>query len=134
MNAKPFFTLLIVIFLLVSHCGGGGGGGSGGVAGEGGVARDGGGGSGDGGRAAIGVAWDASTDQRVTGYLVYYGTTSGNYEYRADAGTGDPISGGGISYTLTGLTSGQTYYIAVTAYDNVQDESNLSNEVSGIAK
>lgn len=127
MNAKPFFALLMVLSLLVSYCGEGGGGGSGGVAGEGGVS-----GSGDGG--AIGLAWDASTDQRVTGYLVYYGMTSGNYEHRADAGMGDPTSDGGISYTLTGLTSGQTYYIAVTAYDNAQGESDLSNEVSGIAK
>ena len=127
MNAKPFFALLIVLSLLVSHCGGGGGGGSGGVAGEGAV-------SGSGAGGAIGLAWNASTDQRVTGYLVYYGMTSGNYEHSADAGMGDPISDGGISYTLTGLTSGQTYYIAVTAYDNAQDESDLSNEASGIAK
>jgi hypothetical protein len=120
MNAKPFFASLIVLSLLVSHCGGGGGGG--------------GGGSGSGAGGAIDLAWDASPDQRVTGYLVYYGMTSGNYQQSADAGIGNPISDGGISYTLTGLTSGETYYIAVTAYDNARDESDLSNEVSGIAK
>jgi fibronectin type 3 domain-containing protein len=120
MKAKPFLAILLILSLLVSHCGGGAGAGSDGVAG--------------GAEGKIGLTWDASTDQRVTGYLVYYGMASGNYEYRADAKMGTPVSGGGISYTLTGLTSGQTYYIAVTAYDNDQDESDLSNEVSGIAK
>jgi hypothetical protein len=37
------------------------------------------------------------------------------------------------SYTLRGLTSGQTDYIAVTAYDKSRIESNFSNEVSGAA-
>ncbi len=38
------------------------------------------------------------------------------------------------TYTLTGLTMGQTYHIAVIAYDQSRMESGFSNEVSGDAK
>ena len=39
------------------------------------------------------------------------------------------------TYTVTGLTTGQTYYLAVTAYDNASpaNESTYSTEVSGAA-
>jgi len=38
------------------------------------------------------------------------------------------------TYTLTGLTQGQTYFIALTAYDTSHNESGYSNEVSGVPK
>jgi hypothetical protein len=47
-----------------------------------------------------------------------------------DDGSGAP-STGTVTYTLTGLTPGQTYYIAATAYDASNVESDFSNEVSG---
>ncbi len=34
------------------------------------------------------------------------------------------------AYDLTGLTEGQTYYIAVTAYNTSNGESGYSSEVS----
>jgi hypothetical protein len=75
--------------------------------------------------AQIKLAWDPNTEPDLVGYRVYYGKASRTY--------GTPIDVGNITtYTLTGLTSGQTYYIAVTSYDP-SNESDYSNEVSGTA-
>ncbi|HSB05495.1 MAG TPA: fibronectin type III domain-containing protein [Thermodesulfobacteriota bacterium] len=76
--------------------------------------------------AQIKLAWDPNTESDLAGYKVYYGTASHSY--------GTPINVGNLTtYTLAGLTSGQTYYIAVTAYDTSNNESGFSNEVSGAA-
>ena len=73
--------------------------------------------------APVTLAWDASVSM-VDGYWLYYGLASGTYTARIDVG---PVT----TYTLTGLTSGQTYYFAVTAYDRTDGrESGPSNEVS----
>jgi len=73
----------------------------------------------------IKLAWDPETDPSVIGYELYYGTDSRNY--------GIPINVGNVTtYTLNGLTQGVTYYIAVTAYDTANNESDYSNEVSGM--
>lgn len=73
--------------------------------------------------AQIKLAWDPNTEPDLVGYGVYYGTASRTY--------GTPIDVGNVTtYTLTGLTSGQTYFIAVSAY-NTLSESNYSDEVSG---
>ena len=68
------------------------------------------------------LAWDASTDSSVTGYNVYYGTQSGNYQAPLNAGNA-------ASYTLTGLSASQTYYFAVTAYSSTT-ESAYSSELT----
>lgn len=74
----------------------------------------------------IRLAWDPNTESDLAGYKVYYGTTSGTY--------GTPIDAGNVTtYTMTGLTLGQTYFITVTAYDTSPNESGYSNEVSGPA-
>jgi hypothetical protein len=76
--------------------------------------------------AQIGLAWDANEEGDLAGYKVYYGTTTGTY--------GSPIDVGNVTtYILTGLTSGQRYYVAVTAYDTSDNESGYSNEVNGVA-
>jgi hypothetical protein len=69
----------------------------------------------------------------VVGHLVYYGTRPGSYASSADAGS-TPGPSATVSYTLRDLSRGQTYYIAVTAYDRYRNESDFSNEVSGLAK
>jgi hypothetical protein len=82
----------------------------------------------------ISLAWDPPTTNAdgspltdLSGYQIYYGTASGTYD--------SPIDVGNVTtYTLTGLTKGQTYYIVVIAYDTFNDDSDSSNEVSGIAK
>ncbi len=70
------------------------------------------------------LSWSANTEADLSGYNVYYGTSSGNY--------GVPISvGNTISHTITGLADG-TYYFSVTAYDTSGNESGFSNEASKI--
>ncbi len=117
--------LLFFVLLILLGCGGGGGGGS-----EGGAS----GGTAEG---EITLAWDSETDPAVTGYKIYYGTVSkavsGQYEHSTDVGMATQPSANTTSYTLRGLTIGQTYYMAVTAYDKSHIESNFSPEVSGAA-
>ena len=73
------------------------------------------------------LSWDASTASNIAGYRFYYGTASGNY--LQPLGQGIDV-GNATTYTLTGLTSGVTYYFAVTAYDTAGDESAYSAEAS----
>jgi hypothetical protein len=63
----------------------------------------------------------------LAGFKIYYGTAPGRYDHSIDVGNV-------ATYTLTGLTPGQTYYIAATAYDTSKMESGYSNEVSGMPK
>jgi hypothetical protein len=73
------------------------------------------------------LTWSASSSPGVTGYRVYYGTSSGNYLQLPGSG----ISVGSVTtYTLSGLTQGQTYFFAVTAVDSSANESGFSNEAS----
>ena len=70
----------------------------------------------------ITLAWNANPEPTLTGYKVYYGTSSRSY--------GLPISAGNAtSYRLTGLGTGNCYF-AITAYDGSGHESALSNEIS----
>jgi hypothetical protein len=81
--------------------------------------------------AHIKIVWDANTELDSASYKVYYVSASEYY-----GGFRVPINVGNVtSYTITGLTQGQTYYIVVTAYDNAipANESGYSNEVSGVA-
>jgi PKD repeat protein len=68
------------------------------------------------------LAWDAVSAPSLSGYRLHYGQSSGSYSSQLDAGTQ-------TTYTVSGLTVGQTYYFAVTAYDT-DEESAFSNEVS----
>jgi fibronectin type 3 domain-containing protein len=62
----------------------------------------------------------------VSGYRVYYGTKSGAYDQPPGGGMYSPT----VNYTVVGLTTGYTYYFAVTAIDRAGIESARSNEVS----
>jgi hypothetical protein len=73
------------------------------------------------------LAWSAVSGPNLGGYRVYYGTASGNY--LQPFGQGINV-GTATSYTITGLSSGNTYYFAVTAYDTSGNESNYSGEAS----
>jgi len=73
------------------------------------------------------LAWNAVTGSTVSGYRVYYGTTSGKYQQSLGAGT---WVGNATSFNLTGLLTGATYFFAVTAVDSQGNESAFSNEAS----
>jgi hypothetical protein len=79
------------------------------------------------GNATATLTWTSSGDSRVQGYRVYFGTSSRNYAQVKGSGVD---AGGAVSYTVTGLQSGQTYYFAVTAYDAARNESDYSAEAS----
>jgi hypothetical protein len=69
------------------------------------------------------LSWDASIDAPyIISYKVYYGEESGIYTTDIDVGNT-------TSYTIYGLTEGQTYYFAVTAKDNRLLEGDYSDEV-----
>lgn len=76
--------------------------------------------------AQIRLAWNQNTELDLGGYKVYYGKASRVYGNSVDAGNV-------MNFILDGLTSNQTYYIVITAYDNAGNESVFSTEVSGIA-
>jgi hypothetical protein len=81
---------------------------------------------GDGFAAEIKIAWDPNTEEDMAGYKVYYGKAPWSF--------GEPIDVENVtSHTISGLPKGETYYIAVTAYDRDGNESGFSNQVSGKA-
>ncbi len=74
----------------------------------------------------ITLAWDASPAP-VVGYKIYYGAASGAYNSSVDVKNV-------TTYSLAGLTKGQTYYIAASCYDAAGNESAYSDEINGPAK
>lgn len=70
--------------------------------------------------ASVTLEWTAS-ESTVDGYMVYYGTASGDYQFSEDAGDQ-------TTYTVGGLQQGTRYYFAATAYTNDSLESDFSNE------
>jgi hypothetical protein len=65
-------------------------------------------------------SWDANMD-RVAGFKVYWGQSSGKYTNEADAGNNR-------TYTIENLSC-RTYFIAVTAYNRRQIQSGFSPEM-----
>ena len=113
---KVLWVWLLMFLLYLTGCGGGGGGGGDAAA-----------------TGAIRVAWDPVTDPRLAGYKLHYGPAETPYSNAVDAGAATQ-SGNEVTYTLTGLTPGQTYFITVTAYDAGKTESSYSNQISAVAK
>jgi len=73
--------------------------------------------------AKVTIAWDASSEPDIAGYIIYYGPDSQNYQDSIDLGKS-------TSCTISGLQEGQTYFFAVTAYDPAYNESGFSEELS----
>src|SRR5881397_2778440 len=73
--------------------------------------------------AQVTFAWNADTEPDLAGYKLYYGFSSGSYQFSVDVGNL-------TSYTLSGLLEGRIYYFAATAYNLSLAESDFSNEVS----
>jgi hypothetical protein len=69
------------------------------------------------------VGWNPSQSAGVAGYTVYYGLASRQYSTTLNAGIKTTI-------TVTGLTPGKTYYLAVASYNSAGVESAYSNEAT----
>ncbi|MBI5754843.1 fibronectin type III domain-containing protein [Candidatus Peregrinibacteria bacterium] len=67
------------------------------------------------------LTWDASTDTDATGYKIYYGKTSVTKAGQTYDSTLDVKKV--LTYTISNLQNGTTYYFAVTAYDAAGNES-----------
>jgi hypothetical protein len=74
----------------------------------------------------VNLAWDASTDTTITGYVVKWGTRAGNYTSSMDVGNR-------TSWTIGSLVPDQKYYFVVTSYAATGVSSAPSNEVSNDA-
>ncbi len=76
--------------------------------------------------ASVSLRWQANNEPDISGYNIYYGTSSRNY--------GLPIPvGNATSHTVDNLTEGATYYFSVTARDTSGNESGYSSEVTANA-
>jgi hypothetical protein len=73
--------------------------------------------------AQVTLEWDAVIHPLLEGYVVYYGTYSGDYDVSLDVGNY-------TSCTISDLDENEIYYFAVTAYSTEGEESDYSNEVS----
>jgi hypothetical protein len=72
---------------------------------------------------SVTLAWNPSVTPGVTGYNLYYGTSSHNYSASVSAGSATNL-------TVSGLTAGINYFFAVTAYDSFGIESDFSVETN----
>lgn len=72
------------------------------------------------------VTWSISDNTGVVGYRVKWGTVSGVWGNTS----ADIVGASETSFTVTGLTNGQTYYFVVVAYD-VDDDESLTSAESG---
>ncbi len=126
-----FYVLLVSAFMLaIAGCGGGGGGGSAAGAAISSIPDN--PPSSPSTPSATGnvtLTWDAPTlntdDSPYTdpgGYIVYYGTSAGNYAYSSNIGNF-------TSATISNLASG-TWYFAVTAVNSIGNQSAYSAELS----
>jgi hypothetical protein len=71
------------------------------------------------------LEWNPNGESDLAGYNVYYGTSPGSY--------GNPVDVGDVTtYELTELDAGVRYYVAITAYDTAENESEKSDEESGV--
>lgn len=69
------------------------------------------------------LAWDPPSTE-YGGFIIGYGNESGLYQHTQDVG-------GQTTFTVAGLSPGETYYFAVKAYNQARDlESPYSNQVS----
>jgi hypothetical protein len=85
-------------------------------------------------RDSVTVSWDATGDADVSQYLVHYGNTAGRLGGTGAAQGPSPIPAGAFpgtanpTFTLTGLTPGLPYYVAVEAVDAAGNRSGPSGE------
>jgi fibronectin type 3 domain-containing protein len=70
------------------------------------------------------LRWNAGSETDLSHYNIYYGEASGNYAAATEADRN-----ANTSFMLTGLDEATRYYIAATAVDESENESDLSDEI-----
>ena len=73
--------------------------------------------------ATVTLAWDQAASPDISGYKVYYGESSMNYQNSIDVGSS-------TSCSISGLQEGKTYYFAATSYNTNNLESDYSAAVA----
>lgn len=69
------------------------------------------------------LAWDALPSTELVGYNIYYGTTTGKYIQRRG------VEKDATTLTLRALPNGTTYYFAIRAVNDKNQETEFSQEV-----
>lgn len=72
---------------------------------------------------SVTLAWDPNSEPDLAGYVIGYGTAPGQNQATVDVGMA-------TQWTLSGFTSGGTYYFRVYAYNSLGMRSAPSAEVS----
>jgi len=72
--------------------------------------------------ASVTLSWNQNDEEDLSGYRVYYGLTSGQYDFIEEANSDTFL-------TLSSLENVK-YYFVVTAYDLAGNESDYSEEIS----
>lgn len=107
-----FRFLILGVFLVLANCGGGGGAGDSSATTQ---------------PQSATLSWSDVNAGNLSGYRVYFGTTSGTYFQVRGQGLDAGLA---TTFTVVGLRSRSRYYFAVTGYDSVSGfESGYSNEV-----
>jgi hypothetical protein len=70
----------------------------------------------------VSLGWSPNSEPDIGGYVIYYGLSSRNYTFNKDVGNN-------TSGTITGLKVGQSYYIALKAYNTSGLYSDYSVEL-----
>ncbi len=113
--------LLLLLVVVMAGCGAGGGSTGGGPSIGGGIANN-----------AATITWGTPSTKmdgsalyvnEIAGFKLHYGTESGNYTETIDTGFA-------LNHTVENLSSGTTYYFAITCYDIYGKESGYSAEVN----
>ena len=82
----------------------------------------------------VGFSWDPNSESDLAGYLLYQSNASGSYVFQKDGGTPvADIPAGTETVNIDVIhpdDTEATYYFVLTAYDQSNNESDASNEVS----
>lgn len=73
---------------------------------------------------SVTLSWDTNNENDLSGYRVYYGAQS-NHNYSDVVDVGNVVT-----FRISNLDAGRTYFFAVTAYDFSGNESSFSSEIS----
>jgi len=74
------------------------------------------------------VRWVAIPD--VAGYVIHWGTSSGQYDHALDVGDAPSDADGVVGFELEVGGTGGTIFFELTSYDDQARMSSFSNELS----